>query len=176
MTTASTAVGVLEFSAYDASLKFVMVVLGAYIDGFWSPWHDMAVVWLRLAQGFLFPIVLCVTDRHHWSALKKTLQRRCTIDIMSLTLLDFRIPIKDDDGSFVYSDGCETLITLFCRPDSLCGVSDIVTRRETGLRTHGVRERARLPCIPSTSTTIALVVHDNPPRSGDFSIVLFRVL
>ncbi|KAL3217768.1 hypothetical protein MRX96_032036 [Rhipicephalus microplus] len=54
----------------------VMVVLGAYIDGFWSPWHDMAVVWLRLAQGFLFPIVLCVTDRHHWSALKKTLQRR----------------------------------------------------------------------------------------------------
>ncbi|KAL1421858.1 hypothetical protein MTO96_022776 [Rhipicephalus appendiculatus] len=54
----------------------VMVVLGAYIDGFWSPWHDMAVVWLRLAQGFLFPLVLCVTDRHHWSALKKALQRR----------------------------------------------------------------------------------------------------
>ncbi|KAH9377436.1 hypothetical protein HPB48_010030 [Haemaphysalis longicornis] len=54
----------------------VMVVLGAYIDGFWSPWHDMAAVWLRLAQGFLFPLVLCLTDRHHWTALKKTLQRR----------------------------------------------------------------------------------------------------
>ncbi|KAK8786254.1 hypothetical protein V5799_007387 [Amblyomma americanum] len=58
------------------SVVQVMVVLGAYIDGFWSPWHDMAVVWLRLAQGFLFPLVLCVTDRHHWTALKKALQRR----------------------------------------------------------------------------------------------------
>lgn len=54
----------------------VMVVLGAYIDAFWTPWHDMAVIGLRLAQGFLFPLLLCITDRYHWSALKKTLQRR----------------------------------------------------------------------------------------------------
>lgn len=54
----------------------VLVVLGAFIDGFWTPWHDMAVVWLRLAQGFVFPLILCLTDRYHWTALKRTLQRR----------------------------------------------------------------------------------------------------
>ncbi|XP_064460937.1 uncharacterized protein LOC135370937 [Ornithodoros turicata] len=54
----------------------VLVVLGEFVEAFWTPWHDVAVIWLRLGQGFLFPLVLCLTDRHHWTALKKTLQRR----------------------------------------------------------------------------------------------------
>lgn len=53
----------------------VLTVMGMVVPTFWSPWLDNSVVWLRLAEGALVPLLLLVADLPHRSALRNMLRQ-----------------------------------------------------------------------------------------------------
>ncbi|XP_022235161.1 uncharacterized protein LOC111083156, partial [Limulus polyphemus] len=54
----------------------VLNILATLIPPFWSPWHENIILWLRLVEGLVIPLVFYLTDSHHRSALRRAFQRR----------------------------------------------------------------------------------------------------
>lgn len=98
------AVSTLLSFAFNHLPYLVLVVLGEFLEEFWTPWHDVAVICLRLGQGFLFPLVLCLTDRHHRTALKKALQRRSASADFTGEESRYRLYL-DDSKSYIKNFG-----------------------------------------------------------------------
>ncbi|XP_076306662.1 uncharacterized protein LOC143223098 [Tachypleus tridentatus] len=51
-------------------------ILGIALPSFWSKWHENVILWLRLAEGLLVPLLFYLTDSPHRSALRRAFQRR----------------------------------------------------------------------------------------------------
>lgn len=68
----------------------VLTSLATAMAWLWSPWHEAIIAWLRLAEGVIVPLILCITDQTIRNALKRTFQRRSG----ALS------PLVGDDGPF----------------------------------------------------------------------------